>query len=170
VRKIGEKEFEVDLLVKDKEKTIKVNTILVAIGRDPHPEALGLQNTNIHIDKSTQKILGRKEEPERTNIDHIYAVGDIVYNVPELMPVALKSGKLLAKRLSLREAKKASEQEILRDWSSDYKLIPTTVFSTTEYSFVGLSEDEAISKYGGDDIEVYHRETTPLQFSLYKEN
>jgi pyruvate/2-oxoglutarate dehydrogenase complex dihydrolipoamide dehydrogenase (E3) component len=48
------------------------------------------------LDKSTKKILGRAEEPERTNVDHIYAVGDIVYNVPELMPVAMKSGKLLA--------------------------------------------------------------------------
>lgn len=44
----------------------------------------------------------------------------------------------------------------------DYSLIPTTIFSPTEYSFVGLSEEEAIAQYGSDDIEVYHRETTPL--------
>lgn len=60
----------------------------MAIGRDPNPKSLGLEHANVHIDKSTKKIMGRKEEPERTNIDHIYAVGDIAFNVPELMPVA----------------------------------------------------------------------------------
>jgi len=65
-----------------------VNTILVAIGRDAHPERFAASNANIVVDKSTNKILGRKEEMERTNINNIYAVGDVVYNVPELMPVA----------------------------------------------------------------------------------
>jgi pyruvate/2-oxoglutarate dehydrogenase complex dihydrolipoamide dehydrogenase (E3) component len=36
-----------------------------------------------------------------------------------------------------------TEEEILSQNSTDYKLIPTTVFSPTEYSFVGLSEEEA---------------------------
>jgi thioredoxin reductase (NADPH) len=45
---------------------------------------------------------------------------------------------------------------------TDYSMIPTTVFTPTEYSFVGMSEEEAEKKYGKDQIEVYHRETTPL--------
>lgn len=53
--------------------------------------------------------MGRPNERERTNIDHIYAIGDVAFNVPELMPVALKSGKLLANRIALREAKQTSE-------------------------------------------------------------
>lgn len=92
----------------------------------------------------TNKILGRQEEPERTNIGHIYCVGDVVHNVPELMPVAQKSGRLLAKRIAMRMANEGTEEEILRNWSTDYRLIPTTVFSPTEYSFVGLSEEEAV--------------------------
>jgi len=35
------------------------------------------------------------------------------------------------------------ETEILKRYSTDYNLIPTTVFSPTEYSFIGLSEEEA---------------------------
>jgi len=35
------------------------------------------------------------------------------------------------------------EEVILRDFTTDYRLIPTTVFSPTEYSFVGVSEEEA---------------------------
>lgn len=61
---------------------------MVAIGRDPNPEALGVANANIKIQDGSRKILGRPEEPERTNVDHIYAVGDNLVDVPELMPVA----------------------------------------------------------------------------------
>jgi len=44
------------------------------------------------------------------------------------------------------------------------------VFTPIEYSFVGLSEDEATKMLGEDNIEVYHRETTPLQYSIFKKN
>ena len=169
VRKLGEKSFEVDLETKlhtgkVMAETVNVNTILVAIGRDPRPDAY----SGIGIDLKNGKIVGRKNEPERTSIDHIYAVGDAVLGVPELMPVAQKSGRLLAKRVHLRLSKnepsgaKITEQEILDKYSTDYNFIPTTVFSPTEYSFIGLSEEEAEKAYGKDSIEVYHRETTPL--------
>ena len=52
----------------------------------------------------------------------------------------------------------------------DYELIPTTVFSKVEYSFVGDSEQDAIKKYGEDKIEVYHKELTPLERSIYENN
>ena len=86
------------------------------------------------------------------------------------MPVAQKSGKLLAHRLSLRQKKVTAEDVILGRYSTDYSYIPTTVFSPTEYSFVGLNEAEAVAEYGEDGIEVYHREAIPLQLALYKEN
>lgn len=38
----------------------------------------------------------------------------------------------------------------------NYDFIPTTVFSKIEYSFVGLSEEEAVKKYGAENIEIYH--------------
>ena len=48
----------------------------------------------------------------------------------------------------------------------DYSSIPTTVFAPVEYSYVGLNEEEAVDKYGADNIEVYLKETVPLQWSL----
>ena len=149
----------------------------MAIGRDPNPSGYGAQNAGILIDTASRKIIGRAEERERTSVDHIYAVGDVVLGVPELMPVAQKSGRLLAKRVHMRLSKSepsgvkvVTEEQLLKSYSTDYNLIPTTVFSPTEYSFIGLSEEEAEAKYGAEKIEVYHRETTPLQFSLYKNN
>ena len=64
----------------------------------------------------------------------------MVEDVPELMPVAQKSGKLLAHRIYHRMKGDLAEDKILKSFSTDYNLIPTTVFSPTEYSFVGLSE------------------------------
>lgn len=143
---------------------------MVAIGRDPDPQAFGAPNAGINFDERSGKIVGRPTETERTNIDHIYAVGDCVKGVPELMPVAQKSGKLLAHRLALRDKKVTTEDIILERFTTDYSCIPTTVFSPTEYAFVGLSEEEAIEKHGADGIEVYHREAIPLELALVAGN
>jgi thioredoxin reductase (NADPH) len=116
------------------------------------------------------KIEGRKEEPERTSVDNIYALGDILEGVPELMPIAQKSGRLLAHRIYHRTKGDMSEQDILKRYSMDYDHIPTTIFSTVEYSFVGLNEEEATKQYGKDNIEIYHREVTPLEVSIYHAN
>jgi len=63
---------------------------------------LKVENAGVKYNNKSNKIIGRPNEKERTNADHIYAVGDIVEGVPELMPVAQKSGKLLAHRIKLR--------------------------------------------------------------------
>jgi pyruvate/2-oxoglutarate dehydrogenase complex dihydrolipoamide dehydrogenase (E3) component len=48
----------------------------------------------------------------------------------------------------------------------DYINICTTVFTPIEYSCVGYSEDDAIAKFGLENIEVYHREFLPLEWSI----
>ena len=47
-----------------------------------------MTNAGVNYNLKSNKIIGRSNEKERTNIDNIYAVGDIVEGVPELMPVA----------------------------------------------------------------------------------
>ena len=80
------------------------------------------------------------------------------------MPVAHKGGKLLAKRISSRLQGGNFNQ------LCDYSNVPTTVFTPVEYSYVGLNEQEAIKKYGDENVDVYMRELTALNYSLYKEN
>jgi pyruvate/2-oxoglutarate dehydrogenase complex dihydrolipoamide dehydrogenase (E3) component len=48
----------------------------------------------------------------------------------------------------------------------DYEKVCTTVFTPIEYSTVGISEDDAIERFGLENIEVYHREFLPLEWSL----
>lgn len=51
---------------------------------------------------------------------------------------------------------------------TDYVNVPTTVFTPLEYGSVGYSEEDAIAKYGADDIEIYHSFLTPLEVTVPK--
>ena len=83
------------------------------------------------------------DEAERTNVDSIYAIGDVLDDKPELTPVAIQAGKLLARRLVGAD-----------DKLTDYVNVCTTVFTPLEYGCCGLSEEDAIQQYGEGDIEV----------------
>lgn len=69
--------------------------------------------------------------------------------------MAIQAGQLLARRLF------GGSKEPM-----DYQNICTTVFTPIEYACVGLSEDNAIEKYGAENIEVYHRTFVPLEWSI----
>mmetsp|Transcript_9841 Transcript_9841/g.7410 ORF Transcript_9841/g.7410 Transcript_9841/m.7410 type:complete len:148 (-) Transcript_9841:129-572(-) len=102
VVKLGEKNLEVDIVTgKEKSKSKhRFESVLVAIGRDANPEAVNARAIDLQVSADSGKFIGRKEERERSwKYDHIYFVGDTVEGVPELMPVAQKSGKLLARRV-----------------------------------------------------------------------
>ncbi len=58
------------------------------------------------------------------------------------------------------------DQVFIEKQSMDTNDFPTTVFTPTEYSCAGLSEDAAVKKYGEANIEVYHSKYTPLEENL----
>jgi len=101
----------------------------------------------------TEKII--VNEKDQTTVPHIYALGDVAKGRPELTPSAIMAGKLLAKRLY-------EGYTMLMD----YVNIPTTVFTPVEYGCIGLSEEDALKKFGDNNIEVYHSFFTPLEFYL----
>lgn len=72
-----------------------------------------------------------------------------------MTPVAIHAGKLLAKRLF------GNSKE-----NMDYTNVATTIFTPLEYGCVGLSEEDAISKHGEDEIEVYQAYYKPTEFFL----
>ena len=81
-----------------------------------------------------------------TNFNVLLSIGDVLQGGHELTPVAIQAGKLLARRM-------AGSSKTL----TNYGLVPTTVFTPIEYGACGLSEEDAIEKYGQKSIEVYHR-------------
>ena len=87
---------------------------------------------------------------------HIYAIGDVVDGAPELTPVAIMAGKLLAKRLF------TGSRSLMA-----YKNIATAVFTPLEIGSVGLTEEEANTKYGSSCIESYVSAFKPLEWTGY---
>ena len=55
------------------------------------------------------------------------------------------------------------ETEILKEYSMDYTNIPTTLFTPVECATVGLTEEDAIWRYGYDNIEIYHSKFIGLE-------
>mmetsp|Transcript_33091 Transcript_33091/g.83178 ORF Transcript_33091/g.83178 Transcript_33091/m.83178 type:complete len:514 (+) Transcript_33091:171-1712(+) len=127
------------------------DTVLLAIGRYADTPGLKLENAGVKTDRNGKIPCVH----ERTNVSHIYAIGDVVTGLPELTPSAIQAGKLLARRLY-------DESTVLMD----YDKIPTTVFTPLEYSCCGLSEEEAERRFGKDDLEVYHTNFLPLEWTV----
>jgi pyruvate/2-oxoglutarate dehydrogenase complex dihydrolipoamide dehydrogenase (E3) component len=71
------------------------DTVVAAVGRYADCEKLGLDTVGVHVSKKSGKVICKNEQ---TNIPHIYGIGDAVEGVPELTPVAVMSGRMLAKR------------------------------------------------------------------------
>ena len=82
-------------------------------------------------------------------MENIFAIGDLLDDKPQLTPVAIQAGKLLARRLCGTA-----------DTLTDYVNVCTTIFTPLEYGCCGLSEEKAIGQFGEEDIEV-----SPLQHS-----
>jgi thioredoxin reductase (NADPH) len=131
------------------------NTVLMAVGRTGLAAQLNLDAAGVQFNARTGKIDAVNEQ---TNVENIFAIGDILEGKPELTPVAIMAGRLLADRMFAGATKQM-----------DYVNVPTTVFTPLEYGCVGLSETEAHEKLGKDRVIVYHSYFMPLTWNLNHE-
>ncbi|TMW47259.1 hypothetical protein DOY81_007658 [Sarcophaga bullata] len=127
------------------------DTVVWAIGRKAPLKDLNVEAINLLIEKDNIVVNNK----ECTNIDNIYAVGDVTKGRPQLSPVAVKAGQYLARRLF------GNSIEVM-----NYENIPVCMYTPLEYCYVGMTEELAKQKYGNDNIEVYHSHYSPLEFSL----
>jgi thioredoxin reductase (NADPH) len=131
------------------------DTVLLAIGRTGCASWLDVEKAGLTSTKSG-KVTVDKEE--KTSVDNIYAIGDVIEGYPELTPVAIQAGRLLANRLFKGATK-----------LMDYDNIATTVFTPIEYGCVGLAEEDAEAKLGKDGMIIYHAFAKPLEWNLNSE-
>jgi len=129
------------------------NTVIFAIGRDACTGHIGLDKVGVNLNPKNGKVL--HDAKEQSNVPNIYAIGDVLDDKPELTPVAIQAGKLLARRLCG-----------VSETVTDYDNVCTTVFTPLEYGCCGLSEEDAIQKFGDDDLEVYHQNFWPLEWTV----
>ncbi|CAN1511966.1 Lpd Pyruvate/2-oxoglutarate dehydrogenase complex, dihydrolipoamide dehydrogenase (E3) component, and related enzymes [Rhabdaerophilaceae bacterium] len=120
---------------------LSADQILMAIGRSPNVEGLGLEKAGVNLGKDGAIAVN---SASRTSIPHIFAVGDVTNRV-SLTPVAIREGHAVADILFGGPKGVAS-------WQVDYASIPTAVFTTPELGTVGLTEAEARAVYPVVDL------------------
>ncbi|MBD9386773.1 glutathione-disulfide reductase [Agrobacterium sp. AGB01] len=129
--------------------TLSVDTVMLALGRDPNTKGLGLEAAGVALDKRGAIVV---DEYSRTNVPSIFALGDVTDRV-QLTPVAI------------HEAMCFIETEFKNNPTKpDHDLIATAVFSQPEIGTVGLSEEEAASRY--QELEVYRAQFRPMKATL----
>ena len=106
------------------------DSILMSVGRRPNTDKIGLEYTNAELD---DRGFIKVDEYRRTNIDEIYAIGDITGD-PMLAHKATHEGKVAAEVCT----------GIPRTFEP--QVIPAVIFTDPEIAWAGPTEEELISK------------------------
>lgn len=130
-------------------QVFEVDCVLYATGRVPMTQGIGLEALGVALDKDGAVIV---DEEDRTNIPHIYAIGDVT-NQLNLTPVATAKGQALAERLYAGG-----------DYHVSLENVPTAIFSSPPIGTVGLSEEQAVER--GIVYDVYKQSFRPLKHRL----
>ena len=116
---------------------VKVDKILVTVGRRPNTKGWGLENMGVRMDSSGRFI--RIDRKCRTSIPGVYAIGD-VSGEPMLAHKASAEGEMVAEIIA------GHKREF------DNVAIPAIVFTEPEIVSVGLTPDEAEER--GEEVIV----------------
>lgn len=130
-----------------------VDCVLMATGRAPLTEPLGLEEAGVSQGPRGHVIV---DEYSETTKKGVYALGDVCGNV-ELTPMAIAAGRRLADRLFGN----------VKDAKVSYDLVPTVVFSHPPIGTIGLSEEQAKAKYGEDNVKVYRSKFANLWYGVF---
>jgi len=141
----------------DNGKTHNVDQVIWAIGREPTTNAINVAAAGVEVNSSG---FVKVDEYQNTTAKNVYAVGDIIENGIELTPVAVKAGRTLSERLF--------NKELPDDLKMDYSLVPTVVFSHPPIGTIGLTEQEAISQYGEENVKIYQSGFTAMYTAVTK--
>jgi glutathione reductase (NADPH) len=138
-------------------KTIKnVECLLWAIGRGPLTKKLGLENVpGIQLDPRGNIVV---DEYQDTGEPGVHALGDVCGQY-ELTPVAIAAGRHLAHRLFDGKSKA----------KLDYVDIPSVVFSHPPLGSVGLTELQAVKKFGRGNVKIYSAVFTSMYYALLEQ-
>lgn len=119
-----------------KRDTVVCDVVLVAVGMRPNTKGLNLEAAGV---KANEKGFVPIDKQGRTNVPHIYAVGD-VSGPPLLAHKATKEGEIVAEVIAGHKA------------AMDWVTIPGAIFTDPEIATAGLTAEEAKAK--GYDVSV----------------
>ncbi len=119
-----------------KADTVEAEMLLVAVGRKPVTENLGLEALGIELERGYIKV----NPTMQTAVPHIYAIGDVV-NTPWLAHVASAEGILAAEHMAGKDVRPIN-----------YDRVPSCTYCEPEVASVGLTEAKARER--GYDVQV----------------
>ena len=120
-----------------KKQTREFEKLLVAVGRKPNTDRIGLENTAIEAERGFIPVNGYMETSEMG----VYAIGDIVAGTPQLAHVASSEGMVAAARIAGKPVEPI-----------DYNLNPNCTYCEPQVASVGLTEARA--RESGREIKV----------------
>jgi dihydrolipoamide dehydrogenase len=127
---------EVAFSAEGKDEKLSADLCLVAVGRGPLTEGIGLEEVGVEVERGFVKVNGDL----RTTAEAIWAIGDAAATPFQLAHVSMAEGIAVAERIAGNEV-----PEI------DYPGVPRVTFSSPEIASVGLTEAQA--KDRGHEVE-----------------
>ena len=125
-----ERDGEREVLIKDgdgREVSLRAEKILVALGRKPNIEGLGLEHIGVELDKKGVKVNNRM----RTNLKHIYAAGDVTGAYQFTHAAGYEAGIVISNAIFHLPRK------------ADYTFLPWCTYTDPELASIGMNEKAA---------------------------
>ena len=132
---------------------IPADLLMFATGRRPHTAGLGLESAGVRLGDRGAIIV---DDDNRSNIDSIYAVGDVTDRV-QLTPIAIREGQAFADSVFGGKPSRV-----------DYTNIPSAVFSHPPIAAVGMTEADVRNRYGS--AKIYTSDFRPMKNVLAGRN
>ena len=128
IRKTGHS-VQLTLTTKDgKQEELETEKLLVAVGRKPNTDHLGLEDTKVELDRGFIKV----DQNQRTAEPGIYAIGDVVAGTPQLAHVATREGMIAVAHMAGKPAVPINKNRI-----------PACTYTEPGIASVGLTEAQA---------------------------
>jgi dihydrolipoamide dehydrogenase len=122
---------------KGKSQSVEADISLVAVGRGPITEDLGLEDLGVETDRGYVKVNGQMQ----TSVEHVWAIGDVSSSPFQLAHVSMAEGVAVAERIAGQDVAEL-----------DYAGVPRVTFSSPEVASVGLTEAQARER--GHEVEI----------------
>jgi glutathione reductase (NADPH) len=140
---------------------VTADVFLVATGRIPNIDGLGLENAGVDVVDTAMDGPGYStanaiavNEYSQTSQPNIFAVGDVTDRL-NLTPVAIGEGRAFADSEFGNNSREFS-----------HETVPTAVFTNPEAATVGWTEAEAKAKLGDDGVTIFRTRFRPMYYSL----
>ena len=115
-------------LANGQKEEMEFEKLLVAVGRKPNTDNIGLENTKAEIDRGFVKVDGQ----QRTGEPGLHAIGDIVAGTPQLAHVATAEGMIAVAHIAGKPTQPINRNRI-----------PGATYTDPGIGSVGLSEEQA---------------------------